>query len=523
MTILDTARKYWNMTPKKVVTTQIHRLVYDLEAAQRLHAAQGFQSEVYDAVAEHLRHHPNKPWIATANSGKDSILKWLTREKDARHGWGEHSVHVLRGAARDAFEATRRWDEHQQALAESVLKEQEAEEQIRLGKAPHPNDIEDEKERGKHQPSARLVRVWTKGPSQTGRREERTAAVRLLEAPRVLDAHTISVNGLGRHTLHDPVAQGTDVRSCQFVETTREGIPTEKKRYRVHIQTATPVAKTRRRRHEAVDLGKTHTIATKDGAFFDRPDTSALEKKAKELLRHFRKHGTVGSLRWREVQEEARKLREKARNIQGNWEYHVARMLARSAGRISIESLAIRNMMGSGRGTVSAPGTQAKRGLNRVLGEAGLSRLVQKLVQQCLKAGTNLVMVHPGNTSITCHRCKHKDKKSRKGERFECTACGHKAHADTNAAKNISERGDRVWKGYWNALRKRTEKTARAKGTKGPDQEGRGEALDMDSQRATGHGGGEPLRASTAQAGELLQRHLTPAATGPPVPVESSI
>ena len=33
------------------------------------------------------------------------------------------------------------------------------------------------------------------------------------------------------------------------------------------------------------------------------------------------------------------------------------------------------------------------------------------------------------------------DKWSRRGSRFTCTACGHKAHADVNAAENIAAKG----------------------------------------------------------------------------------
>ena len=78
-----------------------------------------------------------------------------------------------------------------------------------------------------------------------------------------------------------------------------------------------------------------------------------------------------------------------------------------------MESLKLRNMTASGRGTASAPGSNAKHGLNKSLGEARLGTLGAKIERQCLKNGTNLVMVHPGNTSITCNPCKHKDRKSR--------------------------------------------------------------------------------------------------------------
>ena len=74
-----------------------------------------------------VTHHPCKLWIATGESRRDSILKWLTRERKTRPAWQTESVAVLRGAAHDAFEATKRWDEHEEELAQSMLREQEAE------------------------------------------------------------------------------------------------------------------------------------------------------------------------------------------------------------------------------------------------------------------------------------------------------------------------------------------------------------------------------------------------------------
>ncbi|WP_259401132.1 transposase [Microbispora sp. H13382] len=50
--------------------------------------------------------------------------------------------------------------------------------------------------------------------------------------------------------------------------------------------------------------------------------------------------------------------------------------------------------------------------------------------------------VDPRNTSRTCARCGHcaKDNRVTQAE-FACTACGHAAHADVNAAKNILRAG----------------------------------------------------------------------------------
>ncbi|MFG3439747.1 zinc ribbon domain-containing protein [Nonomuraea sp. NPDC047897] len=57
-------------------------------------------------------------------------------------------------------------------------------------------------------------------------------------------------------------------------------------------------------------------------------------------------------------------------------------------------------------------------------------------------AGRELIAVDPRNTSRTCSRCGHVAKENRRTQAaFACTACGHTAHADVNAATNILRAG----------------------------------------------------------------------------------
>lgn len=52
--------------------------------------------------------------------------------------------------------------------------------------------------------------------------------------------------------------------------------------------------------------------------------------------------------------------------------------------------------------------------------------------------------VNPAWTSVTCNGCGKIERQSRVGSRFECVACGHVAHADVQAAKNIAQIGRRT-------------------------------------------------------------------------------
>ena len=57
------------------------------------------------------------------------------------------------------------------------------------------------------------------------------------------------------------------------------------------------------------------------------------------------------------------------------------------------------------------------------------------------ESGVFVGFVYPANTSRTCSKCGHMDKRSRRGKCFVCTACGYASDADINAAKNIAAKG----------------------------------------------------------------------------------
>ncbi len=87
-------------------------------------------------------------------------------------------------------------------------------------------------------------------------------------------------------------------------------------------------------------------------------------------------------------------------------------------------------------------GGSAKSGLNRSIHDAGWGVFLTILSHKAESAGRELIAVNPANTSRTCSRCGHCAKENRLTQAvFRCTACGHTAHADVNAAKNILRAG----------------------------------------------------------------------------------
>jgi putative transposase len=116
--------------------------------------------------------------------------------------------------------------------------------------------------------------------------------------------------------------------------------------------------------------------------------------------------------------------------------------IAKSHGVVVLEELEVRNMVRSARGTPEAPGrnVRAKAGLNRAILDQGWGTFRAMLGWKLAERGGRLVEVPARDTSRTCAACGVVDAASRSGRRFRCTACGHEAHADTNAAVEILRR-----------------------------------------------------------------------------------
>jgi len=116
--------------------------------------------------------------------------------------------------------------------------------------------------------------------------------------------------------------------------------------------------------------------------------------------------------------------------------------LARRFALIRVEDLRVRNMTRSAKGTMDAPGdapgtnVRPKAGLNRAILDKGWGVLVARLEQ---KAPGRVEQVNAAYTSQRCHACGYTAAESRESQaRFVCRCCGHTAHADLNAARNIA-------------------------------------------------------------------------------------
>jgi putative transposase len=122
--------------------------------------------------------------------------------------------------------------------------------------------------------------------------------------------------------------------------------------------------------------------------------------------------------------------------------------LAKNHGWVGIEDLRVQNMTRTAKGTVEKPGknVRAKAGLNRVIRDNIPGERRRQLEYKTPLFGSELRVIPAPFTSQRCSACGVVDKESRPGcgQVFACTACGHQAHADLNAARNIEDKARRA-------------------------------------------------------------------------------
>ena len=207
---------------------------------------------------------------------------------------------------------------------------------------------------------------------------------------------------------------------------------------------AMPLAPTGR--EVGIDLGVANLVATSDGKLIvgehfgsrARVQLAAVQRKLATKQR--------GSNRRRRQVEEVARLHRRVANQRKNAAHKLSRRLVNDYDLIVLEDLAITNMVRAPRakpdleqpGAYLPNGAAAKAGLNRSIHDAGWGALASLLSYKAESAGRIVVTVDPHYTSQTCAECDHVDAGNRVSQAvFCCRACGHRAHADVNAARNI--------------------------------------------------------------------------------------
>jgi putative transposase len=207
-----------------------------------------------------------------------------------------------------------------------------------------------------------------------------------------------------------------------------------------------------------IDRGVTATVALSTGELRSSPGLPPGQaQRVRRLARRAGRQETARRQRPNDQRKRSHRhqrtldalasLRAREARIRRDFTHKLTTDLAKSHGMVVIEALRVRGMTRSAKGTIEQPGVRVaqKRGLNRAILAQGWGELAWMLDYKLAQRGGTLVKVPAAYTSQTCASCGVVDARSRRSQaKFACVACGHAAHADTNAAHNILAAGQVV-------------------------------------------------------------------------------
>jgi transposase len=193
-----------------------------------------------------------------------------------------------------------------------------------------------------------------------------------------------------------------------------------------------------------LDLGVVNTVATSLGRCFAFAGMRPGEKRRLRRLYQQLSRQTYGSNRRSSTIRRISRLSCRGRHRRADFAHQTAHELTTNHGLVIVESLRIKAMTRSARGTAEQPGrnVRQKAGLNRAILDKAWGRLLVALEWHGQKNGCAIVGVTAAYTSQTCSACSHIASESRESQaNFRCIICGYQDNADVNAAKNILAAG----------------------------------------------------------------------------------
>lgn len=178
-----------------------------------------------------------------------------------------------------------------------------------------------------------------------------------------------------------------------------------------------------------VDLGVANIATDSDGVEHSGKAVEYVRRKHNLQRRRLQRKGTRGA------KKKLRRMAGKESRFRRH-ENHVISKAIVGKARGTDRGIALEDLKGI-RERITARGTDAR---NRLSGWS-FEQLYAFVAYKAELAGVPVVTVDPRNTSRTCASCGHCEKSNRKSQsEFVCKACGHGAHADLNAARNIAFR-----------------------------------------------------------------------------------
>jgi putative transposase len=175
-----------------------------------------------------------------------------------------------------------------------------------------------------------------------------------------------------------------------------------------------------------VDLGIANLATDNDGQRYSGRRVDRKRRWYADLRGRLQQRGSLSAKR------HLRKLAGKQRRFQKDTNHRIAKQLVVKA-KDTKRAIALENLAHI-RTRTTVRKSQRARHSNWAFGQ-----LRQFIGYKARLAGVPLVLVDPRQSSQRCSACGHTERRNRKSQaEFCCVVCGHSAHADRNAAMNIS-------------------------------------------------------------------------------------
>jgi IS605 OrfB family transposase len=183
-----------------------------------------------------------------------------------------------------------------------------------------------------------------------------------------------------------------------------------------------------------VDMGTVQLATDSDGKHFDGADVEAIRlhyiNKRAQLQRKATNRIKSGK-RPKSIRRKLKALSSRERRFKKDTNHCISRKLVNKA--IGTRSIAIEDLKGI------RNGKRLRRSFRDTISKWAFAELRGFIEYKARLAGIEVVAVDPAYTSQRCSHCGHTERGNRRSRGiFWCKACGYFAHADVNAACNIS-------------------------------------------------------------------------------------
>jgi IS605 OrfB family transposase len=191
-----------------------------------------------------------------------------------------------------------------------------------------------------------------------------------------------------------------------------------------------------------VDLGVANIAATSDGDLLSGDAIEACRQRYTTARRALQKAAAAVKAKGKRPKSIRRKLKRQSKKearFRAHTNHCISKQLVATA-KDTNRGIALEDLSG-----IRDRIRLHKRQRARIHGWS-FFQLRQFIEYKSQLAGIEVFAVDPRNTSRMCNACGVVDKANRRSQsEFKCRHCGHKAHADINAARNISAKAKVNW------------------------------------------------------------------------------